>query len=213
MANDPKHIVAEGYDEIAPRYLTWSALRPSPERMEYLGRLLEMLPPGADVLELGCGAGVPVTQALARNGRVVGVDISAEQVALAERNVPDATLILSDMAALDLEAESFDAVVSFYALTHVPRGEHARLLGRIAGWLRPGGLLFATMGASDSPDIVEPDWLGAPMFFSHYDADANRDMVRRAGLDILFAEAAAEDEDDQTVEFLWVAARKPEART
>jgi hypothetical protein len=52
-------------------------------------------------------------------------------------------------------------------------------------WLRPGGLLMATMGASDSPDIVEPDWLGVPMFFSHFDADTNREMVRRAGLDVV----------------------------
>jgi cyclopropane fatty-acyl-phospholipid synthase-like methyltransferase len=212
MADDPKQIVADANHEVAPRYLAGSLITPEPARHEYLARLLDMLPPGAGVLELGCGAGVPVTQALARIGRVVGVDISSEQIALAERHVPDATFILSDMADLDFEAESFGAVVSFYALTHVPRGEHAELLGRIAGWLRPGGLLFATMGAGDAPDIVEPDWLGAPMFFSHYDADANRDMVRRAGLDILFADVAAEDEDGQTVEFLWIAARKPEDR-
>src|SRR5262245_57735757 len=159
-----KRIVADGYDDIAQRYLAWSALNPSPERMRYLDRLLDMLPSGAEVLELGCGAGVPVTQALAERGRVTGVDISAEQILLAERYVPDATFIRADMAALDFPPGSFDAVVAFYALTHVPRDEHAALLRRIAGWLRPGGLLFATMGAGDTPGAVEPDWLGAAMF-------------------------------------------------
>jgi cyclopropane fatty-acyl-phospholipid synthase-like methyltransferase len=209
MANDPKELVAGGYDEIAMRYLAWSALAPSPERMAQLRRLLELLPPGADVLELGCGAGVPVTRALAERGSVTGVDISAEQLALAERHVPDARLIHADMAELDFEAESFDAVVAFYALTHLPRDEHAALLERIAGWLRPGGLFFATMGANDSPDMVEPDWLGTPMFFSHYDAETNRDMVRRAGLELIDADVIAEEEDGETVEFLWVAARRP----
>jgi len=98
--------------------------------------------------------------------------------------------------------------VAFYSLTHVPRAEHAGLLRRIAGWLRDGGLLLATMGAHDSPDMIEPDWLGAPMFFSHFDARTNRDMVERAGLEILDAEVLAEDEDGTTVEFLWVVARR-----
>jgi len=209
MTRDPKRIVAEGYDEIAQRYLAWSALAPSPERMQHLARLRDLLPSEAEVLELGCGAGVPITQALAERWRVTGVDISREQIALAERYAPDATLICADMAALDFAPGSFDAVVAFYALTHVPREEHAGLLHKIAGWLRPGGLLFATMGAGDSPDGVEPDWLGAPMFFSHFDADTNRRMVRRAGLDLIDAEIVAEDEDGKMVEFLWVVARKP----
>jgi SAM-dependent methyltransferase len=209
MAGDPKKIVTDGYDQIAQRYLAWSALDPSPERMRYLARLLDLLPAGAEVLELGCGAGVPVTQALAERCRVTGVDISAEQIALAERLVPDATFIQSDITTLDFPAGSFDAVVSFYTLIHIPRAEHAGLLGSIAAWLRPGGLLFATMGANDSPDAVEPDWLGTPMFFSHYDAEKNRDLVRQAGLEILSAEESIEDEDGEQVTFLWVAARKP----
>jgi cyclopropane fatty-acyl-phospholipid synthase-like methyltransferase len=209
MSQVPKRIVAQGYNEIAQRYLAWSAFAPSPERMQQLARLLDLLPPDAEALELGCGAGVPVTQALAERCRVTGVDISAEQIALAERYVPDATLVCADMTTLDFAAGTFDAVVAFYALTHVPREEHAALLGKIAAWLRPGGLLFATMGADDSPDMVEPDWLGAPMFFSHFDAEHNRDLVRRAGLDLISAEVLAEDEGREMVEFLWVVARKP----
>ncbi len=211
MTRDPKTIVADGYDEIAQRYLAWSALNPSPERMGSLRQLLDLLPAGAEVLELGCGAGVPITQALAERCRVTGVDISAEQIALAERHVPDATFIHADMTTLDFPAGSFDAVVAYYALIHIPRAEHAGLLGRIAAWLRPSGLLFATMGAGDTPDGVEQDWLGVPMFFSHYDAEKNRDLVREAGLEILSADVVPEDEAGETVEFLWVAARKPES--
>lgn len=45
--------------------------------------------------------------------------------------------------------------------------------------LRPGGLAILTMGASDNPDGIEDDWLGAPMFFSHFDGETNTE-VRRA---------------------------------
>jgi hypothetical protein len=46
------------------------------------------------------------------------------------------------------------------------------------------------------------------MFFSHFDARTNRDMVERAGFEILDAEVLAEDEDGTTVEVLWVVARR-----
>ncbi|WP_437999917.1 class I SAM-dependent methyltransferase [Sorangium sp. So ce185] len=211
MSDDPKRIVADGYDTIAPRYLAWSGLQPSPQRMRYLGRLLDLVPPGASVLELGCGAGVPVSRALAARCRLTGVDISAAQIALARQHVPTATFVQADMTALDVAPATFDAVTAFYAITHVPRDQHAELLARIAAWLRPGGLLLATMGASDSPDTVEADWLGAPMFFSHFDAETNRALVRQAGLDLLDAEVVDEHEDGVTVPFLWVVARKPTA--
>ncbi len=206
---DPKRIVAEGYDAIAQRYLAWSALDPSPERMRYLARLLALLSPGMELLELGCGAGVPVTQALAQKCRVTGVDISAAQIAFAHEHVPGATLIQSDMTVLDFPPHSFDAVVGFYTLMHVPRAEHGALLVRINGWLRPRGLFFATMGANDAPAGIEQDWLGAPMYWSHFDAETNRTLVQRAGFTLDSAEVVAEDEDGQQVEFLWVIAHKP----
>src|SRR5262245_35818011 len=123
MTDDPKRIVAEGYDAIAQRYFAWSDLDPSSQRMRYLSRLLELLTPAAEVLELGCGAGIPVTRALAETCLVTGVDISAAQIELARQHVPGATLIHTDMTQLDFPPASFDAVVAFYALIHVPREE------------------------------------------------------------------------------------------
>jgi cyclopropane fatty-acyl-phospholipid synthase-like methyltransferase len=206
---DPKRIVADGYDAIARRYLEWSGLEPAAERARQLARLLGLLPSGARVLELGCGAGVPVTRALAQRCQVTGVDISAAQIELARAHVPDAVFVQSDMATLDVAPRSFDAVVAFYALIHVPRAEHAALLARIYSWLRPGGLLFATMGAGESPAAVEPDWLGAPMYWSHFDAATNRALVRQAGFTLSSAEVVAEDEDGTPVQFLWVVAHCP----
>lgn len=206
---DPKRLVAAGYDAIAERYLEWSALRPSAVRLRYLDRAIELTPPGADVLELGCGAGIPMTRALAADRRVTGVDISATQIELARRNVPAATFIEQDMTALEFAPASFDAVVAFYSLTHVPRDEQAALLGRIREWLRPGGLFLASMGADASPDEVEDDWLGVPMFFSHFGARRNRRMVEDAGLIVEDARIEIEPEDRHDARFLWIVARAP----
>lgn len=206
---DPKRIVADGYDVVAERYLDWSGKRPSAPRLRWLSKALELIPPGAEVLELGCGAGIPMTAALADGRRLTGVDISATQVALARRNVPAATFRQADMTTLDFPASSFDAVVAFYSLTHVPRDEHGTLLERITRWLRPGGVFVASMGVDDDPGGVEQDWLGVDMYFSHFGAKKNRRLVERAGLRIESAQIDTEPEDRHDARFLWVVARAP----
>lgn len=206
---DPKRVVEAGYDVVADRYFAWSDAAPSDVRRRWLARALEVIPAGTDVLDLGCGAGVPMTRALADGRRVVGVDLSRRQLELARGNVPAATFLQADMTALDLPASSLDAVTAFYSLTHVPRDEQPALLASIHRWLRPGGVLIASLGAEDGPDEVEDDWLGAPMFFSHFGAKRNRAMVRAAGFDLEAAVIESEPEDRHDALFLWVAARKP----
>jgi SAM-dependent methyltransferase len=206
---DPKRIVADGYDQIAERYADWSARSFDDPRHRYTDLVLDRLPAGAAVLELGCGAGLPTTARLAERFAVTGVDLSARQIELARRNVPRAAFAQADMATLDLPPASFDAVVAFYAITHVPRDEHRALLASISRWLRPGGLLVTTMGARSSPDTVERDWLGAPMFFSHFGARANERLVREAGLRPVSARIESTDEEGVPVLFLWVVAEKP----
>jgi SAM-dependent methyltransferase len=208
-AIDPRRIVADGYDAVADRYFAWSDARPSAVRLAWLARAVERIPTGTSVLDLGCGAGVPMTGALADGRVVTGIDISARQIALARANVPDATFIHADMTALDLPPASLDAVVAFYSLTHVPRADLPALLDSIHGWLRPGGVFIATMGAQDAPDDIEDDWLGAPMFFSHHGAKKNRALVRRAGFEIEEAVVESEPEDRHDALFLWVMAHKP----
>lgn len=206
--DDPKEIVRNGYDQVADRYLDWIGSWSSGPRARYLARALELIPSGASVLEIGCGAGLPVTAALAQHRRVLGVDISPIQVERARVNVPGAGFVEADATTLQLPDASVDAVVAFYALGHVPRGDQAALLDRIAAWLRPGGVFVASMGATDNPGEVEPGWLGAPMYFSHYDATTNLALVRAAGLRIEESEVLDEPEPEGPVPFLWVVARR-----
>ena len=84
MTTDPKAIIESGYDAMAARYLATfgEGVRDDP-RVRFVGELAAHLVDGARVLELGCGAGVPATALLAQRFDVVGVDISAAQLALA----------------------------------------------------------------------------------------------------------------------------------
>ncbi len=210
-APDPGRVVADGYDRIADRYLAWSALRPSSARLRALELADDLIPFGADVLELGCGAGVPMTARLAIGRNLTGVDISPEQIKRARRNVPNATFVQADLTTLERPPASLDAVVAFYSLTHVPRDDHAALFARIRRWLRPGGLFLASLGVEDDPGTIEPDWLGVDMYFSHFSARVNRRLLEAAGLEIERAEVLTEPEDRHDARFLWVVARAPAA--
>jgi cyclopropane fatty-acyl-phospholipid synthase-like methyltransferase len=207
---DPKQIVARGYDAIAVRYAEWKDAAGWPT-MRWLRDLLERLEDGSRVLELGCGRGVPATREIAKRHEVVGVDISSSQIALARHHVPEATFVQADVTELELPPESYDAVVSIYMFGHIPPEEQGDLVGHIAGWLRPGGLLLTTMGARDEDDepCVEDDWLGAPMYFAGVGRETSVGLLEAAGLEVERAEVVTQFEHGEEVPFLWVLARKP----
>jgi SAM-dependent methyltransferase len=112
------------------------------------------------------------------------------------------------MTTIDFRTASFDAVAAFHSITHVPRSEHARLLRRIAEWLRPGGVFVGSLGAGSLPDW-KGKWMGVEMFFSHYDAATNIVLLREAGFAIERMEEIDQDDDDGR--FLWIVARRPTA--
>jgi SAM-dependent methyltransferase len=208
---DPKQIVADGYDNIAEQHEEWARSVRVEERAKYTAVLLEKLARGAEVLELGCGSGIPTTQRLAEKFAVTGVDISAKQVALAQQKVPAAKFIHADMTKLDFPQSSFDAAAAFYSMIHVPRDEQAELLCKIADWLRPGGYLVATMGADSTEAYFNEDFLGKPMYWSNFNSETNRRLVKEAGLSILSAEEETAAEFGKPITFLWVVAQKPAA--
>jgi SAM-dependent methyltransferase len=209
--DDPKRIVAAGYDAIAETYRDWAEADFWP-RLEWLALLEAQLAPASAVLELGCGAGVPATRRLAERHRVTAVDLSARQIELARTNAPDATFVHGDALSVELPESSFDAVVSLYMSGHVPRGEQLELVRRVARWLRPGGLLLMTLTQGASDGIVEADWLGAPMFFAGEDPETSLARVRASGFDVVRAELVPQVEFGREVRFLWLLARRTPAR-
>ncbi|MET9296701.1 class I SAM-dependent methyltransferase [Streptomyces sp. NPDC003077] len=179
---DPKDVVRRGYDAVSVRYD--EAYGAETKYRALLADLCRRIPAGGRVLDLGCGSGVPVARTLAAAGyRVTGVDISEVQIRRARERVPQAEFVHADATAATFEAASFDAVVSFFALIHIPLAEQPPLLRRIAGWLRPGGWFVATTGHGAWTG-TEENWLGggAPMWWSHADAATNREWIERAGL-------------------------------
>ncbi len=133
-------------------------------------------------MDLGCGCGVPTSRLLADKFRVVGVDISDVQIDRARQLVPKATFRRADMTAVRFPSQSFEAVVSLYAIIHVPLREQRPLFKRVFRWLRPGGLFLAILGSGRWKGI-ESGWLGSesPMFWDHASADTYQRWLEDCG--------------------------------
>ena len=137
-------------------------------RQARLTRFLALLPSGAAILELGCGAGGDTAEMLARGFDVRPTDGSPEMADVAAKRLgrPVQTLLFHDIDAV----ETFDGVWANACLLHVPREELADILALIWRALKPGGWFYASCkaGDADGRDILNryynyptPDWLRA----------------------------------------------------
>jgi ubiquinone/menaquinone biosynthesis C-methylase UbiE len=184
-ANDPgvdyKRLVAQGYDRIARAYEQARRDVKHPE----IKWLKKRLPNQAQVLDVGCGSGLPVTRELAKRFIVTGVDISGEQIKLARKHIRHATFIHSDIMGLDFPVESFDAVVALYAIFHLPRGEHGKLITNVRRWLKPGGYLIASFAYEAEEPYTEDDFFGTEMYWSNLGMTEYSAMLSEAGFKIL----------------------------
>jgi ubiquinone/menaquinone biosynthesis C-methylase UbiE len=205
-SQDVKQLVAQGYDQVARDYARLEGEAKWP-RLVWLKELLDHLPPGSSVLDLGCGSADPAGVEVAKAHRLTGVDISQAQIDLARRNVPTGHFLHGDATSVEFPDAAFDAVVSFYTLEHMPRREHAAILRRIHHWLRAGGLLLVSLEAGDYDDVVG-EWLGAPMFISCFDPETTKRLVEEAGFELLETAVEAQVEAGREIPYLWLLARK-----
>jgi SAM-dependent methyltransferase len=197
--------VKKGYDEIAPTYL--GARSKDSEDVHLLEELVERLPKGAKVLDAGCGAGVPITRYLAQFFDVTGVDFSAKQIELARNLVPSAKFTCQDMTDVAFDDESFDAICSYYAIIHIPRTQHGRILTNFHRMLKHGGLALLCLGAGPLPSDIA-DFHGTQMYWSHYGAEKNLQLLRERGYDVIWSKII-KDATYAKAAHLFVLARKP----
>jgi len=203
---DRQQVVRDGYQVIAPTYHEGRVEREQ-ANIDWLDSLRPLLPQSGRVVDLGCGSGVPITRYFATRGyQVEGYDLSPAMLDIARREVPEAAFTETRIEDVALEPKSVDLILSFFAIIHVPREEHAGLFGRMWTWLRPGGMALLSLGTSDNPSGFEPDWHGAPMAWSHFDADTSLKLLRDAGFKIDWSDI---EEFGPNERHLFVIARRP----
>lgn len=122
-------------------------------------RWVTLLPPGARVLDAGCGHGQPVISRLLEEGfQVTGSDLSPEMLLRAASQFPRVTFIQKPITMIADQA-AYDGICSFNSMLYLDPIDLLNSIHRLHHALKPGGHLF--LFAFDSG----PDWRGEP--FGH----------------------------------------------
>ena len=193
---DYRALVRRGYDACAQAY---HDARKTQAPTELRG-LLDRLDHAADVLDLGCGAGVPIARSLAARHRVTGVDISRAMVRMARRNVPAGDFICGDVTSIDFDPSSFDAVVAICSIFHLPRAEQPALFRRVHRWLRPGGYLLCTLSHHNEAGYTEDGFFGVTMYWSNFARSEYLETLAGVGFKVLETSSTARGYDESTLE-------------
>jgi cyclopropane fatty-acyl-phospholipid synthase-like methyltransferase len=136
------HDPSNGYEEAAERYM---ASRNQDIGVATVRDWSRMLPPGSSILDLGCGYGAPVSQALLEEGfTVFGIDASAKMIAAFRARFPTAA---AECAAVEQSAffsRQFDAAVAVGLMFLLPLEVQTLVIGKVAKALNPGGKFMFT---------------------------------------------------------------------
>lgn len=158
----------------------------------YVDVILEGLPPGARVLDVGCGTGNLIARHIVRRGyRVTGVDQSQRMLEIAGRVIPEAELIHADMVRVQLDG-TFAAAVAWDSIFHVERKHHAAVYRKLARSLAPGGRLLLSVGGSDvissgadsDAEGFTSEMFGHTFFYSGYAPHVARQLLEAEGFEI-----------------------------
>lgn len=154
-------------------------------RMEegWLARFHAALPPGGEVLDLGCGSGEPVARRLLDMGfRVTGADFSPKMLALAAAALPQADWVEADMRQLDL-GRQFDGIVAWHSFFHLTIAAQRDALPRVLDHLRPGGVLMMTLGVDEGEAHGHVD--GDIVYHASLSDPEYRRILAAAGVEVI----------------------------
>ena len=138
------------YARDAARY---TAMPMTDLQTQALADFIDRLPPGARVLDVGCGPGLQAAAMIRAGHRVTGIDPTPDFVTEALHNGVDARLgSVEDVMAV----AEYDAVHASFSLLHCPRADIPGHIARLARALRPGGVLFLGMklGTGEGRDAL-----------------------------------------------------------
>ena len=136
--------VRAAYDVVAEDYVVAFAddLEQLPVDRAVLDAGVGRLTRPGPMLDVGCGP-AQVAEYLANRGvPVIGVDLAARMLGVAQRRLASLPLVCADMRLLPFRSRSCSGAAMFYSLQHLPRAAIGDVFGELRRVLAPGGVLL-----------------------------------------------------------------------
>ena len=133
---------SNGYEELARDFMSRRSPTIGASTVREWARTLT---PGSSILELGCGHGVPISQALIQEGLAVyGVDASPTLLAAHRERFPAVQTACESVEDSAFFGRSFDGAIAWGLMFLLPREAQSALIRKVAGALNPGGAFLFT---------------------------------------------------------------------
>lgn len=144
---------SNGYERVAAEFLAGRGRAPSTAvGTRQVRDWARTLPPGATVIDLGCGTGLPITKVLVDEKlNVYGVDASPSLVAAFRHNLPDVPVACESVVESSFFNRTFDGVVAWGLIFLLQPEEQRQLIQKVADILVPGGRFLFTSSTGTEP--------------------------------------------------------------
>jgi 2-polyprenyl-3-methyl-5-hydroxy-6-metoxy-1,4-benzoquinol methylase len=136
------HDPSNGYEEVAESFM---ALRNQDIGVAIVREWSHTLPPGSSILDLGCGHGIPVSQALIEEGfAVFGIDASAKMIAAFDARFPQVQAECAAVEESGFFSRQFDGVAAVGLMFLLAVDVQTLVIRKVAQALHPGGKFLFT---------------------------------------------------------------------
>jgi SAM-dependent methyltransferase len=171
------------YDLIADWYFTDRSRRVGvAEALE----VAATLPAGSRILDLGCGNGLPITEALVNAGyRVVGLDSSSSMLARFLVSLSGTPAVRGDARQCPFADGVFDAAISWGMIFHLPRGDQARVFASVSRVLKPDAPFLLTAAEREGDDAAGITGEMNGVTFHYYAVPSYRTLAAEHGLELV----------------------------
>lgn len=169
--------IGRAYDRIAS---WWSQqLHLSTRGLPYIERAIGLCSKTRRALDVGCGSGGRILNALVRAGfEVTGLDVSEAMLRMAREHHPAVNFLRADICRWRPPA-AYDLITAWDSFIHLPHRMQKPVTRKLCGALAPNGVILLTAGGTDGE--VTGTMNGESFYHSSLDETEYLDVMRRAG--------------------------------
>ena len=175
------------YDAVARNYAEKfkDEMDDKPFDRQCLDRLARQVEDFGPICDLGCGPGQIARYLHRQCVQTLGVDLSPNMIAEAQRLNPEIHFHQGNMLSLPDADDSWGGIAAFYCIIHIPRGQIVDALREMKRVLKPGGVLLVTFHIGEEIKHID-EWWEKPvnLDFAFYLPEEMESWLREAGYEL-----------------------------